>query len=94
MRGTFKWFKSGTRMKRWMFVTIVGIILLCYGIATIIDMKEISVLNLILTIVLSVAGFMMVVVGIIYSQKRVLELLIENTDERLAEELYIMKDLK
>ncbi len=86
MRGILKWFKSGTRMKRWMFVIIVGIILLCYGIATIIDMKEISVLNLILTIILSVAGFMMVVVGIIYSQKRVLELLIENTDERLAEE--------
>ncbi len=86
MRGFFKWFKSGTRMKRWMFVTIVGVILLCYGIATIIDMKEISVLNLILTIMVSVAGFMMVVVGIIYSQKRVLELLIENTDDRLSEE--------
>lgn len=86
MKGIFKWFKSGTRMKRWFFVIIVGIILLCYGIATIIDMKEISVLNLILIIVLSVIGFMMVVVGIIYSQKRVLELLIENTDDRISDD--------
>ena len=85
MKGILKWFKSGTRMKRWMFVILVGVILLCYGIATIIDMKEISVLNLILIIVLSVIGFMLVVVGIIYSQKRVLELLIENTDDRISD---------
>ena len=84
MLGFFKWFKSGTRMKRWMFVIIVGIILLCYGIATIIDMKEISIASLIFTIILSVAGFMMVIVGIIYSQKRVLELLVEDTDDRIS----------
>ncbi len=86
MLGIFKWFKSGTRMKRWMFVTIVGIILLCYGIATIIDMKEMSVLNLLLTIGISIVGFILIVVGIIYSQKRVLELLIENTDERISDD--------
>ena len=84
MLGFFKWFKSGTRMKRWLFLTLLGIILLCYGIATIIDMQEISVLNLIITIALSVAGFVMVIIGIIYSQKRVLELLIEDTDDRIT----------
>ena len=85
MLGIFKWFKSGTRMKRWMFVIILGIILLCYGIATIIDMKELSILRLAFTIAISVAGFIMVIVGIIYSQKRVLELLIEDTDDRIAD---------
>ena len=72
-------------MKRWMFVIILGIILLCYGIATIIDMKELSILRLAFTIAISVAGFIMVIVGIIYSQKRVLELLIEDTDDRIAD---------
>ena len=86
MLGFFKWFKSGTRMKRWMFVILLGIILLCYGIATIMNMTEISILNLIITIILSVIGFLLVIVGIIYSQKRVLELLIENTDDRISEE--------
>jgi len=85
MLGIFKWFKSGTRMKRWMFVIILGIILLCYGIATIIDMKELSVWRLALTIVISVIGFVMVILGIIYSQKRVLELLIEDTDDRISD---------
>lgn len=85
MLGFFKWFKSGTRMKRWLFVIISGIVLLTYGIATIIDMQEISVLNLIITIVLSAIGFALVIIGIIYSQKRVLELLIEETDDRIAD---------
>ena len=86
MLGFFKWFKSGTRMKRWLFLILLGIILLCYGIATIIDMQEISVVNLIITIALSVVGFIMVIVGIIYSQKRVLELLIEDTDDRISDD--------
>ena len=86
MLGFFKWFKSGTRMKRWLFLILLGIILLCYGTATIIDMQEISVLNLIITIALSVIGFIMVIVGIIYSQKRVLELLIEDTDDRISDD--------
>ena len=86
MLGFFKWFKSGTKMKRWLFLILLGIILLCYGIATIIDMEEISVLNLVITIVLSVIGFVMINIGIIYSQKRVLELLIEDTDDRISDD--------
>ena len=85
MFGIFKWFKSGTRMKRWMFVIIVGIILLCYGIATIMNMQNLSTMSLILTIIESIIGFMMVIIGIIYSQKRVLELLVEDTDDRIAD---------
>ena len=84
MLGFFKWFKSGTKMKRWLCLILLGIILLCYGIATIIDMEEISVLNLVITIAISVIGFILINVGIIYSQKRVLELLIEDTDDRIS----------
>lgn len=84
MLGFFKWFKSGTKMKRWMFVILVGIILVCYGIATIMNMQNLSTLKLIFTIVISIVGFMTVIIGIIYSQKRVLELLVEDTDDRLA----------
>ena len=85
MLGIFKWFKSGTRMKRWMFIILVGIILVCYGIATIMNMQNLSTLKLIMTIAISIVGFMMVIIGIIYSQKRVLELLIEDTDDRITD---------
>ena len=45
--------------------------------------QNLSILHLIVTIVASISGFMLVIIGIIYSQKRVLELLIENTDDRI-----------
>ncbi len=83
--GILKWFKSGTRMKRWMLVILLGIALLCYGTATIMNMTELSVMNIIKTVILSILGFMLVIIGIIYSQKRVLELLVEDTDDRIAE---------
>lgn len=84
MLGFFKWFKSGTRMKRWLFVILLGIILLCYGISTIIELNKLSIPHILFTIVISVLGFIIIIVGIIYSQKRVLELLIEETDDRIS----------
>lgn len=83
--GILKWFKSGTKMKRWMFVIILGIILLCYGTATIMNMQKLSTLGLIGTILISMLGFIVIIIGIIYSQKRVLELLVEDTDDRITE---------
>lgn len=48
-------------------------------------MQQMEILNLILTIAISIMGFMLVIIGIIYSQKRVLELLVEDTDDRMGE---------
>ncbi len=42
-------------------------------------------LCLVMTIAISIIGFMLVIIGIIYSQKRVLELLVEDTDDRMGE---------
>ena len=36
MKGFFEWFKSGTKMKRWILLILVGIALACYGISEII----------------------------------------------------------
>ena len=35
MKGFFRWFKSSTKMKRWMLLILVGIVLACYGMAEI-----------------------------------------------------------
>ena len=83
MFGIFKWLKPGTKMKRWLFVILLGILLLCYGIATIMSNSDLSIIKLIITIVISIIGFMTIIIGIIHSQKRVLELLVENTDDRI-----------
>ena len=85
MKGFFKWFSSGTKMKRWMFLILLGIVLACYGISTVMVTKELNSVNSILKIIVSfVIGFTFIIIGLVYSQKRVLELLIEDTDSRLS----------
>ena len=70
MKGFFRWFKSGTRMKRWMFVILLGIALSCYSGSEIIATQSLSILELIKIIVLFIVGFSLIVVGLVYSQKR------------------------
>lgn len=83
MKGFFSWFKGSTKMKRWMLLILVGIILVGYGVASILIAKEISVLEIGKIILLFVLGFTLTIVGIIFAQKRTLELLIEASDLRL-----------
>lgn len=49
--GILKWFKSGTKMKRWMFLILLGIVLVCYEIATIMTSQNLSAFRLIFTII-------------------------------------------
>ena len=83
MNGFMQWFKSSNKMKRWMLLILVGIILACYGLAEILVMKEISFQEVGKVIIVFVAGFVSIVVGLIYLNKRTLEVLIESTDERM-----------
>lgn len=83
MNGLLHWFKSSTKMKRWMFLILIGIILSCYGIAEILVLKEVSFIEVGKIITIFVAGFMCIVLGLIFLNKRTLEVLIESTDERM-----------
>ena len=49
MKGFFRWFKSSTKMKRWILLLVIGIVLACYGMARVLvaktfDFKEIAVI--------------------------------------------------
>lgn len=83
MGGFFSWFKSSTKMKRWLALILLGIVSLCYGIASILIAEEISFLEIGKLIFLFVVGFTCAIVGIIFAQKRTLEVLIEASDSRL-----------
>ena len=83
MNGFFHWFKSSTKMKRWMILILIGIILTCYGIAEILVLKEVSFLEVGKIIAIFVIGFICIVIGLIFLNKRTLEVLIESTDERM-----------
>ena len=83
MKGFLKWFNKNAKMKRWIFLILVGTILLCYGISSIIVYKTIPDWKTLIKIALSfIAGFSIIVVSIIHIQRRTLELLVEDSDTR------------
>ena len=83
MKGLLQWFKSSTKMKRWIFLILIGIILTCYGLAEILVMKEMSFNEVGKIVLIFVVGFVSIVLGLIFLNKRTLEVLIESTDERM-----------
>lgn len=93
MKGFFRWFRPKAKMKRWMFLILVGIVLCCYGMATVLTNREIEVSNIAKIVAIFVAGFICVVVGIVSMQKRTLELLVEDSDKRAKDEKVKVKSL-
>lgn len=83
MNGLMQWFKASSKMKRWMLLILVGIMLACYGLAKVLVMREISFKEVGEVICIFVIGFVAIVLGLIFLNKRTLEVLIESTDERM-----------
>lgn len=83
MKGFFKWFKNEAKMKRWMLIIVIGIALACIGVSKLMVANTISFVGVGKVIALFVVGFILIVIGLVCSQKRVLEILIEDTDYRM-----------
>ena len=81
MKGFLGWFKGSTKIKRWMFLILVGIVLVCYGISEILVLNEISLEEVAKIVAMFVLGFTCVILGLVYIQKRTLELVIEANNE-------------
>lgn len=77
MKKFFSWFKNSTKIKRWMFVILIGIVLTCFGFSKILTSEKLELKDLIIIVSTFVIGFICFVLGIIYIQRRNLELLIE-----------------
>lgn len=82
MKGFFRWFKSGAKMKRWIVTILIGVTLCCYGMMKILTGKELEFMELAKIIFTFVVGFVLLIVGIISIQKRTLELLVAESDDR------------
>lgn len=83
MKGLLQWFKSSSKMKRWIFLVLVGIILACYGISKILVLKEMTFVEVGKIAAIFVVGFLAIVLGLVFLNKRTLEILVESTDERM-----------
>ena len=83
MKGIMHWLKSSSKMKRWMFLILIGIILTCYGISDILVQKEMQFSEAGKVVVIFAIGFVCIVIGLIMLNKRNMELFIEATDDRM-----------
>ena len=93
MKGFFKWFKANTKIKRLIFLIIIGILLCCYGMAEILTSKQLEFGNVAKIAAIFVVGFIFIIYSIIAIQKRTLEILVEDTDKRMKDEKSNVKTL-
>ena len=82
MKGLMKWISNTKGVKRWMLLGLVGVILITYGIANIIVKKAITKTDLINISICFVLGVLALVISSIQKQKRMLEILVEESDTR------------
>ena len=86
MKGFFKWFRSKTKMKRWLFLVLAGMLLACYGMAEILTAERLDFMPLLKIIACFVIGFILVIVGMVQMNRRTLELLVQETDDRIEDD--------
>ena len=91
MKGFLQWFKASAKMKRWMLLIVIGIILACYGIAQVLvyDVLDATVFAVGKIVITFVIGFTAIVLGLVFLNKRTLEVLVESTDERMTNRKHV-----
>jgi uncharacterized cofD-like protein len=82
MKGFFKWFKKGAKMKRWLLLILVGVLLASYGMLNLLIGNELNFKDIAKIVITFIVGFTFIILGIIYIQKRTLELFVRETDNR------------
>lgn len=53
MKSFLEWFRAGTKVKRWIFLIIIGITLVCYAFAQILTSETIDIKDMIAKIILT-----------------------------------------
>ena len=81
MKGFLSWFNSKTKIKRWIFLILLGVVLTCFSIANILEEKVLKPLDILIIVGTFVSGFALIVVSIIFMQRRILEILIEANND-------------
>ena len=74
------WFKASAKIKRWIFLIIIGIIFTCYGFTQVLTKDVVEIIDVVRIIIEFVLGFVAIIIGIVFIQKRNLEILIEAND--------------
>ena len=93
MKSFFRWFNSNTKIKRWILLILVGIAACCYGMAIVLTSRQMEFIDVAKVVAIFVVGFIFVVYGIVAIQRRTLEILVEDTDNRVKDDKSKVKSL-
>ena len=74
MKSFFGWMKNSTKIKRWILLIIIGMVLACYGFAQILVLERLEINDIIKIVLTFVAGATAFIIGMVFMQKRTLEL--------------------
>ena len=70
MKGFFNWFRQSAKMKRWLFIILLGIVLTCYGISDVLVLTEVSFEEVFKIIAIFVVGTQLVSPHLIRAEKK------------------------
>ena len=82
MKKLIDWFKASSKLKRWMLLVLIGIILISYAFSQIWTLKEISFIHVGIIVLSFVLGFTAAIIGLISIQKRTLEIYVKSKDKK------------
>lgn len=94
MKSLMRWFKNSTKIKRWMLLIIIGMVLVCYGFSKIFILETLGVKELTQIISSFAVGFICFIIGIIYIQRRTIEVVIEANSKSKLDDNQDRKSLK
>ncbi len=77
MTSFFEWFKGKARIKRWLFIILLGVLFLSYSISKVLVSNVLDFKDILIMIVSGVLGTLVIIYGLIRIQKRSLEIFIE-----------------
>ncbi len=96
MTSFFEWFKGGAKIKRWLLLVLVGVMLIAYSMSKILLLSVLNLLDILIMIITGVLGTLIIIYGLIRIQKRSLEIFIEANGvnyKNLKDEQINMKSL-
>lgn len=78
-KGIIEWLKPSVKMKRWLFLIMASTVLICFSVSKIITTTELQIIDALEVILLLLIGFIGIIIGFTFAQRRVLEILVEST---------------
>ena len=81
MREILSWLKNSTKIKRWIFLTLLGLMLISYGFCKILVTNQLNLADLAKIVITFVIGFTCAILGLIYMHRRTLEMAIEDNEK-------------